>query len=630
MQAKQYELKVDPKILKFLGPTLYSNIYYVLAELIANAYDANAHNVYIIQTEDSIIVEDDGNGMSYESDVKRYLDVASETRIDEEDTYVEGSNKKRRRLGRKGIGKLAALSVSDKVLVKTIKNGDPSGFILSSELSDDHLLTPLPEKDIFFTKAGTDHGTSIVMTNPAYKIHDQKNTVKKNLLKILPLVSEDFRIHIHLKRGSEFTIDGFDTTLIKELGALITIGNDFHYLSRFFKSGLGITKEKEESLLRNKDSIVIKIKDLRRRDGELRDYDLEIRGWIGTLRSTRDKRLSVADFPDNFLSVISNGKLGNFNILPEVSRNKLQEVYVVGQLHVDLFEVTELPDMALSNRQGYKSDDRRYAEFSKYISEKLLPEVVSMRKTWGDYKNEHKKSEKLKRQRDLEAQLKERTEKFENAAAKELANKLGGTPEQKRANMDIIQKGLGKVRGVIGLKDRADEQKKRILISHCVADKPLADVVWKMLVFNGVSPEDILYTSSEDFNSQIPEGMDLLDYLREFFVKSISNHNMGVIYITSQKMAAAWFPVIEVGGIWITQGFHKVFNIIGHRPLKPLDTDTPYQRSEIDYTTEVVTVSKIEFNRFVEKVLDTCVRLGYTVRTKEDNETELARYVVLT
>ena len=62
---KEYKISIDPRILKLLGPNLYTNIYYILAELIANAYDADAHNVYIITKPDRIIVEDDGNGMSY-------------------------------------------------------------------------------------------------------------------------------------------------------------------------------------------------------------------------------------------------------------------------------------------------------------------------------------------------------------------------------------------------------------------------------------------------------------------------------------------------------------------------------------------------------------------------------------
>lgn len=36
---KEYQLNVDPRILELLGPNLYTNIYYVLAELVANAYD---------------------------------------------------------------------------------------------------------------------------------------------------------------------------------------------------------------------------------------------------------------------------------------------------------------------------------------------------------------------------------------------------------------------------------------------------------------------------------------------------------------------------------------------------------------------------------------------------------------
>lgn len=45
---KEYKISVNPRILELLGPNLYTNIYYVLAELIANAYDADANNVYII------------------------------------------------------------------------------------------------------------------------------------------------------------------------------------------------------------------------------------------------------------------------------------------------------------------------------------------------------------------------------------------------------------------------------------------------------------------------------------------------------------------------------------------------------------------------------------------------------
>ena len=51
MDENKYELDIDVRILELLGPNLYTNIYYVLAELIANAYDADAHNVYIFSDD---------------------------------------------------------------------------------------------------------------------------------------------------------------------------------------------------------------------------------------------------------------------------------------------------------------------------------------------------------------------------------------------------------------------------------------------------------------------------------------------------------------------------------------------------------------------------------------------------
>ena len=54
LSDREYKINIDPRILELLGPSLYTNIYYVLAELIANAYDANASNVYIIYKKDSI------------------------------------------------------------------------------------------------------------------------------------------------------------------------------------------------------------------------------------------------------------------------------------------------------------------------------------------------------------------------------------------------------------------------------------------------------------------------------------------------------------------------------------------------------------------------------------------------
>ena len=223
-KEREYIIEIDPRILELLGPSLYTNIYYVLAELIANSYDANAANVYIIQEDDRIIVEDDGTGMSYEKgDIKKYLQVAVETRTTSKDSYT--ADKTRRKIGRKGVGKLAALSVSEQVLVMTIQEGEKSGFVLSRHVGKNHKLKPLGDDKIKFRRIDTD-GTSIVMTNPQYGLHKTANAIKKNLLKIFPLVNSNFRIHI-ITPEEEILIDNFDKEMIRGLGGLIILGEEF-------------------------------------------------------------------------------------------------------------------------------------------------------------------------------------------------------------------------------------------------------------------------------------------------------------------------------------------------------------------------------------------------------------------
>ena len=81
-----------------------------MAELIANAYDADARNVYIIEKNNEIIVEDDENGMSYKNgDITKYLEIARISRSSSEEATTALN---RHKMGRKGVGKLVALSVS--------------------------------------------------------------------------------------------------------------------------------------------------------------------------------------------------------------------------------------------------------------------------------------------------------------------------------------------------------------------------------------------------------------------------------------------------------------------------------------------------------------------------------------
>lgn len=619
--SKEYKINIDPRILELLGPNLYTNIYYVLAELIANAYDADAKNVYITANKDDISVEDDGHGMSYEKgDVGKYLDVAAESRTTKKNSLTR--SRKRRKMGRKGVGKLAALSVSENVDVMTVAGGEKSGFILSRRIGRGNLLRPILEQKINFGHIKK-HGTAIVMKAPQYRLHKSLEAVKRNLLKIFPLVSKDFRIHI-IRGDEREVIQDFDRNIMKELGTLITLGSDYSSLRSLVPKEYP-KKHKDLVAAYKTKKFPLQMEDSR---GEKHEYTLEINGWIGTYRSTKGRKAEMTDFPDNFISLFANGKMGEFNILPVVGQNKLNEVYVVGQLHVDLFELTELPDMALSNRQGYKSEDPRYVAVIEYVRGDLLADILRRRDTYTDLRNGDKKLKKEEKQRQDEENLKVAFDDFRDKASKVAATSLSklGVKMPLASIQKIVLDSINENTPNLGLKRLVDSQKKRILISQTSPDKPFSDIVYQLLVFNNVAPEDILYTNCDDEVCRIPEGRRVYEYLREFFIESYSDQKIFAIFVTSENTKASWGAITEVGAAWITQIDHKIFNIRPFRPEHPLDDEMQWQSTNRDKKAELW-MTPLNADIFCQKIEAVCDKLGYKKKTRAENKAHLGTLV---
>lgn len=620
---KEYSINVDPRILELLGPNLYTNIYYVLAELIANAYDADAKNVYVISNNDNIRIEDDGHGMSYlNGDIKKFLNVAGVSRTNEQESYSRSGE--RRKMGRKGVGKLAALSVSEFVDVMTISNNDKSGFVLSRRPNDDNKLTPIAEENIKFDYV-KDHGTAIVMRNPQYSLHSSLTAIKRNLLKIFPLVDDDFRIHIIKGRESEI-IDKFDENIAKELCALIVLGKQHSSLvgivpNYFPKYRNELVEEREEY------TVQLQIKN---NNGEMCEHLLKIKGWIGAYKTTRGRKSEVTDFPDNFISLYANKKLGEFNILPIVGQNKLNEVYIVGQLYIDLFELSDLPDMALSNRQGYKSDDIRYVTVIKYVRETLLPDILKKRVLYADLTKTDKKTRKMEQQKDNEVKLRKMVDVFRDKASDSVALAIENNEEfnhsSKGGIKEIVSKAINDNIPDLGLKSVIDSQKKKILLSHTYKDKDLADIIYNVLLFNNVPSEDILYTSCDDEVCRIPEGVSIYDYLRDFFVESYSNQKIFVIFITSENTQKAWGAMTEIGASWITQVDNKIFNIPPFRPQHPLDDEAVWHCTNRNEENEL-SMNALNADIFCQKIENVCDVLGYEKRTRTENKKYLASLI---
>lgn len=621
--AKEYNINVDPRILELLGPNLYTNIYYVLAELIANAYDADAKNVYIISNKDDIRIEDDGHGMSYDNgDIKKFLNVAGVSRTNENESFSRSGE--RRKMGRKGVGKLAALSVSESVDIMTICNGEKSGFVLARRPNDGNKLTPIEDENISFCYI-QNSGTAIVMRNPQYRLHKSLDAIKRNLLKIFPLVDDNFKIHI-IRGKEEEIVEKFDENVAKELCSLIILGEQhadlLNYVPDYFPKHRSDLVEKRDEY-----SVPLTIKD---NNGNEHEYNLQIEGWIGAYKTTRGRKSEVTDFPDNFISLYANKKMGEFNILPIVGQNKLNEVYIVGQLYVDLFELSELPDMALSNRQGYKSDDIRYETVIKYVREILLPDILKKRVLYTDLTKAAKKTQKIEEQKDNEAKLRKMVDTFKDKASESVAlaiERYNSTDSPYQSELKgIISNAINDNIPELGLKTVVDSQKKKILISHTYKDKDLADVVYNMLLFNNVPSEDVLYTSCDDEVCRIPEGVSIYNYLRDFFVESYSKQKLFVLFITSDNTPKAWGAMTEIGASWITQIDNKIFNIPPFKPQHPLNDEALWHSTNRN-EENVLSMNPLNADIFCQKVEHICDELGYKKRIKKDNKDYLKTLV---
>ena len=127
---KKYTMRISRLTIDKLGIQMYDRVSAVLAELIANAYDADAENVkislpfgqYLARKRDGriedqgfeILIEDDGCGMTAQEINEYYLNVGYNRRVSRSEVTPKFERKV---MGRKGIGKLAPFGICHEVEV---------------------------------------------------------------------------------------------------------------------------------------------------------------------------------------------------------------------------------------------------------------------------------------------------------------------------------------------------------------------------------------------------------------------------------------------------------------------------------------------------------------------------------
>ncbi|KKS27372.1 MAG: hypothetical protein UU88_C0007G0018 [Parcubacteria group bacterium GW2011_GWC1_42_11] len=208
MDDTPLKMTFDPATIEHLGVRMYSTLSPVLAELVANSYDADASNVTVLlnDTDDrrEIIVEDDGSGMSLEEINSKFLRIGRNRRDDERSEDTIGGRKV---IGKKGIGKLSFFGIAEEIEVVTKKDLKENAFVLKwQDIKDsktpEYKPTPLKIEE----PCGAECGTKITLRGLRRKTEFDPESIAVALSKIF-IVDDSFVVSIQHNEKESFLVE---------------------------------------------------------------------------------------------------------------------------------------------------------------------------------------------------------------------------------------------------------------------------------------------------------------------------------------------------------------------------------------------------------------------------------------
>ena len=207
MKKSKLKMTFDPNTIEHLGVRMYSTLPPVLAELIANAYDAKADwvalNLNDKDIEKKITIDDNGEGMSFDEINSKFLRIGRNRRI-EDATQI--TSKGRKIIGKKGLGKLSFFGISQEIEIATKKDGKENVFIMSWEdikASKKEYNPKIIIKDK--SCSSEDKGTKITLRKIRRETDFAPEDLANSLSKIF-IIDPDFKITIQHNLESPISV----------------------------------------------------------------------------------------------------------------------------------------------------------------------------------------------------------------------------------------------------------------------------------------------------------------------------------------------------------------------------------------------------------------------------------------
>jgi len=197
---------VDASLINRLGRELVTRKEIAVAELIKNSYDADATEVSVtfLDTENSggtLIIEDDGNGMSRNQLISGFMRLASTEKIHE----PYSPKFKRLRAGKKGIGRFATQRLGRKLMISTKSQNTRNGFELEIDWNkfetDKELF--LISQEVRENSTRESGGTTLKITNLEDAWLDEDI---KRVFRYVADLLQPFKLMKHTKKSDKFEV----------------------------------------------------------------------------------------------------------------------------------------------------------------------------------------------------------------------------------------------------------------------------------------------------------------------------------------------------------------------------------------------------------------------------------------
>ena len=433
--------------LKLLGKNLYSNAANAISELVANGLDARASEVYVYidmsdKAHSTIEIIDNGTGMTYSDLAEKYVWIGRNKRNDSSLSLDE----QRTVMGRKGIGKLAALFLSNRYYIITKTNMNKvsqwainlSGYDESAFPKMDRLTAPVTlvneEKWSHF-----EHGTVVKLDNVDLRGNGEKR------MEALLRVFSDFYLVDALGATIYVAVKTADSMKVEFSPVQKTIAYK-NFFAVFDNSELDIPTKMEKSIAFTwaskhehiaqapRKTVVLDpatfttegVKEFVKDDGTKVIKKYCLKGWIAAHSTIEEKYSADKGFirnniyQPNRLRLYVRNKLAVADYFDISKSTQTMANYIEGEISFDILDDDDLPDIATSSRQDFLSDAR--VELLISLVNPILSKLFKVRNDIGQtIRDENEKYEDFlreqeRRKREAEAKAREEAEEVARQA----------------------------------------------------------------------------------------------------------------------------------------------------------------------------------------------------------------------